>query len=152
MCLNKKPNVSPGRGRASGQAGGGVLIQRRRTSPETKRCLIRVSPLRKEEGLYAALNTHCRPLSGDAFSACQSCPEPCALFWVQMALTVRETRGGAQSLASKRVGKKEPFHKCQNCLFFLLLLFFCSLSSLEDVELLSLRARVWNEPRRHISL
>lgn len=49
-----------------GGGGGGGLIQRRRTGPETKCCLISVTPLRQEEGLYAALNTHRRPLSGDS--------------------------------------------------------------------------------------
>lgn len=42
--------------------GGVALIQRRLTSAETKCCLISVTPLRRQEGLCAALNTQASAL------------------------------------------------------------------------------------------
>lgn len=50
-----------------------ALIQRRRTSAETKCCLISVTPLRRQEGLCAALNTQASSLL--RFIQRQSCEE-----------------------------------------------------------------------------
>lgn len=99
-----------------GGGGGGGLIQRRRAGPETKRCLISVTPLRKEEGLYAALNTHRRPLSGESLGVGVA-KSAVVCFGVRMALTEGEMRGGgAQSLASKRV-RKTTFSQVSEPLF-----------------------------------